>query len=264
MTLIQRTVRGQALTEFLVVALALLPLFLLIPIIAKYQDLRHSTLIASRYAAFDAITRNDTAGTWKPEEQLADEVRRRFFSNPDAAIKTDDVAGDFNAHRNPFWTDPKGDPLIRKFSDVIVSYGSKFGEKHSEGFSSASDTAPFMLASQLQLRSHGIYSANVAVNVANLPSGLAFYAPFDTLNLVMTDSTTLLIDPWTAQDPKQVEDKIMASAAIFPAGQLAGIAATASPLVTAVEYPGGMEGPKLGRLDFWRDVVPTDRLKSAK
>jgi len=67
---------GQALTEFIVVALALIPLFLLLPVIGKYQDIAHSVQLASRYAAFDAMIRNDVSGTWKPESQLAEEVRR--------------------------------------------------------------------------------------------------------------------------------------------------------------------------------------------
>jgi hypothetical protein len=96
-----RQQHGQALTEFLVVALAVIPLFLLIPVIAKYQDINNATQMASRYVAFDAMTRNDTVSSgWKPVDQLAAEVRRRFFSNPDAPIKTDDVAGNFKANQN--------------------------------------------------------------------------------------------------------------------------------------------------------------------
>jgi hypothetical protein len=50
---------GHALMEFLVVSVALLPLFLLIPVIAKYQSIAYATQIASRYAAFDGLVRND-------------------------------------------------------------------------------------------------------------------------------------------------------------------------------------------------------------
>jgi hypothetical protein len=59
--------RGQALTEFLLVSLALIPLFLLLPMIGKYQDINHATQMASRYAAFDAILRNDSQNSWKPK-----------------------------------------------------------------------------------------------------------------------------------------------------------------------------------------------------
>ena len=86
---------GQALVEFLAMAAPLLGLFLLMPMIGKYQDIAHATQMASRYAAFDATVHNEAAGSYKPPTQLAAEVRRRYFSRPDAPIKTDDAAGDF-------------------------------------------------------------------------------------------------------------------------------------------------------------------------
>ena len=35
--------RGQALTEFLVISLVLISLFLLLPVIGKYQDISHAS-----------------------------------------------------------------------------------------------------------------------------------------------------------------------------------------------------------------------------
>lgn len=256
--------RGQALTEFLVVALALMPLFLLIPMIAKYQDISHATQLAARYAAFDATIRNDSAeGSWKSAGQLTDEIRRRFFANSDAPIKTNDVAGDFNAHRNLFWRGPDGQPLLRNFSDVTVSFGPARGSAHGSGFEAVNDMATFgMLAPGLGLASRGVYTANVSVLLANLPSGLAFYRPFDSINLTMTRSTTLLLDPWTAKSSDEVEGRILNSALIFPAGELAAISGVVDGFVSTIELPAGLQGPKLGQLEFWRDLVPRDRLKA--
>lgn len=258
-----RKEQGQALAEFLVIALALIPLFLLVPIIAKYQDLAHFTQLASRYAAFDATARNDAAGTWKPEAELAAEIRRRFFSNSDAPIKTGDVAGNFAAHRNPFWSDPVGNPLIRNLdSDIAVTFGKSFGASHLDGFQPASDTLPFApLADQLELSIRGIYRGNVSVTLADLPDGLAFYAPFNDIGLNVTRSTSLLLDPWAARNPRQVEARILGAPDIFPASRLSIPAALVNSLISVVEYPGALSGPKLGQLEFWRDVVPEDRLK---
>jgi hypothetical protein len=256
---------GQALTEFLVVALALLPLFLLIPMIAKYQDTAHMTQMATRYAAFDATIRNDgTAGAWKPETQLADEMRRRFFGNSAAAIKTNDVAGNFDAHRNLFWRGPDDRPLLAGFGDVSVSFGPDRLVSHDNAFESASDTAGFPGASGFGLASKGIYTANVSVKLANLPSNLAFYHPLDAINLIVTRSTSVLLNPWTARNAADVEAKILGNSAAFPAGQLAPIAGVADAYVSIIDLAGGISAPKLGELDFWHDVVPSDRLKAAK
>ena len=253
---------GQALTEFLVASVAIVPLFLLVPLIAKYQDISNSTQMASRYVAFDAMVRNDAVSSWKPESQLADEVRRRFFSNSDAPIKTNDVAGNFKANQNLFWSDPREDSLIRDFNrDVTVSYGFGNNATHNGGFSAAADGAPFVLSGELDLQARGIYTANVSVTLANLPAGLRFYEPFDSIGLSMTRSTSLVFDPWAARDPDQVESRIANSPAIFPVGTLEPVGTAANALVLSIDPLAGVPGPKLGKLDFWRDVVPEDRLR---
>jgi len=120
----RRTQAGQALTEFLVVALAIVPLFLLIPMIAKYQDIGHATQMASRYAAFDATINNPSTSGMKDPAILAQEVRRRFFSNIDAPIRTNDAAGNFSAHQNAFWRGPNNEPLISDINGVNVNWAS--------------------------------------------------------------------------------------------------------------------------------------------
>ena len=258
-----RTQRGQALTEFLVAAVALVPLFLLMPLIAKYQDIAHATQLASRYVAFDAFARNDSVGTAKPESQLADEIRRRFFGNAEAPIKTDDVAGNFLAHQNLFWRGPSNAALIRDFgTDVRISFGAGNSPAHDAGFEPASDGMTFILRNQLALRARGVYRANVSVALANLPAGLKFFEPFDRINLDIGRSTSVAIDPWAARDPSQVEAKIARHPEVFLAGRLAALTPAVDAAVLAVDAPARLTGPLLGRLDFWRDVVPNDRLKA--
>jgi hypothetical protein len=259
--------KGQALTEFLVAAVAILPLFLLIPIIAKYQDINHATLAASRYVAFDAASRNGETGTWKSEAALADEVRRRFFSNPDAPIKTGDVAGDFKAHQNLFWRNPRSSPMIEEIGrDVTVSFGTGNGATHSTAFSAANDASFYVYRSALGLNAPGIYTGNVSVAVANVVNDLEFYKPFDALNLRMVRGTSLLINSWAAAGPgndtaAHVESRISASPLVFPSASLAGPTAVVGALITTIDAPGGLQPPQLGQLDFWRDLVPADRLR---
>ena len=253
--------RGQALTEFLVVALALMPLFVLIPVIAKYQDISHSTQLASRYAAFDALSGHADSSGGKTESQLADEVRRRFFSNAGAAIKTQDTAGNFNAHRNLFWRDPNGNPLIKDFADIELSFGFRNAASRAAAFSAASDGAPFLLRDELDLPTRGIHTANVSVALANLPAGLGFFEPLDRLNLSIGRSTSVVFDTWAARDPEEVEARIGRSAKVFPAGALSAVSPLVDAAVSAIDARAGLSGPRLGRLDFWRDLVPQDRLR---
>ncbi|MHB1372375.1 MAG: hypothetical protein ACYCWL_00630 [Thauera sp.] len=97
--------QGQSTVEFLLLALVLLPLFLIVPLLGKQLDIAQTAASASRYVAFEGTVRHGSSlQPWKSDAELADEVRRRFFSVSTAPVKTGDVAGDFAAHRNPLWT----------------------------------------------------------------------------------------------------------------------------------------------------------------
>lgn len=275
----RRRQRGQAMTEFVVIALALVPLFLLMPMIGKYQDLAHATEMASRYVAFDAIANNaNSKKGFKSEAQLAAEVRRRFFSNSDAPIKTGDEAGDFNANRNHMWVTPQGDPLIKQFADVTVSFGAARGPKPADGISGGSDDnpfnvpTPFHVANELGLKS-GLYTANVSVTLANVQELLGSYAgtygELSKLNLSITRSTSLVVDPWTASGPDKIDQRL-SNVQVFPASlfvtdkNLKDAVKALDEAVKAVELPACLQGnclhaPKLGELSYWDDLVPPDR-----
>lgn len=261
---------GQALTEFLVVALALVPLFLLMPLIAKYQDIAHQTQMASRYVAFDAAARNGWQNSWKDPAQLAGEVRRRFFSNPDAPIKTNDTAGNFDAHRNLFWRGPANEPLIADFdSDVAISFGENASASQAAGFKASRDGDPFNklggmaaetnIAGQLNLTAAGIFTGNVSVTLANTPAFLKSYQPFDKINLAITLHTSVAVNGWDADTPHTIIDRID-SKFLVPSTLLRPLGPVAGGLVTVFEV-GQVPGPRLGQLEFWQDVVPSDRLK---
>lgn len=254
---------GQALTEFLVIALALIPLFLLLPMIGKYQDIRHATQMASRYVAFEAVAHNDGTDGFRSAGELALDVRRRFFSDAGAPIKTGDAAGDFKAHQNLAWRDPQDRPLIASFDqDVRVGFGDADAGDPAAGFSKASDGDAFNLNGPLSLKARGIHTAGVSVRIANLPAGFAFYEPFDQLDLQITRRTSVLIDHWSGRDPGDVQDHLD-NAAVNTGVLLKPFA----PIVDAAVYAeellpwGSVKPPQLGELDFWKDTVPKDRLR---
>ncbi|HET9643641.1 MAG TPA: hypothetical protein VFP68_09865, partial [Burkholderiaceae bacterium] len=168
--------RGQALTEFLVVALVLVPLLIAVPLVGKYIDLMQTAEQASRYVAFEGMNRN-TSGSWKTDDELAAEVRRRFFSRSDAPIKTGDTAGDFSADRNPLWTDHAGRPLLDRFNEqVTVSTGTA----DQSGIRDGSTYVP-----ALDLPTANLYSGTVTVRPSNVPG----FAPFDAFDLSITRRT---------------------------------------------------------------------------
>ena len=236
--------QGQALTEFLVVAVVLTPLFLLIPLIAKYQNIAHTTQMASRYAAFDSLVRNDAQNAAKPITQLQEEVRRRFYSNGDAPIQSNDVAQDVAADQNAFWRTPDGKPLIAHFADVTVSRNAQQVSNTPGHFGATADAG----------------SATVSVQLANLSGGIKLYEPFDHLNLSISRSTSVLTDGWTARNTKAVTQRLLDAAFIPATAILPPLYSVVEPAIRVAEP--GVTPPKLGTLDYWRDDVPRDRLRA--
>ncbi len=243
--------RGQSTVEFVVLAFVLVPLLLAVPLIGKYMDIAQTAAVASRYAVFEGTVRHSSATDgWKTDAGLAMEVRRRFFSNTDAPVKTGDAAGDFNAHRNTLWFDHRGDPLLPKFVDNV-------GVKTTR----ESTAQPFgaFYAASLGLPSENLYTGQVIVNVADI----AGFQPFDKLKLSIDRSTTVLADSWTASGPGMVEEKIKKDGfnplGPFPYKPLEVLGG--NPVVdlafTLFEY--GAPPPDIGRVE--PDRVHADRLK---
>ena len=205
-----------------------------------------------------------------PNDLLAGEVQRRFFSNPTAPVKTNDVPGDFKAHQNLFWRDPLNNSLIRSFdNDVGVSFGETADANRAAGFRGASDGTAFFEHGSLDLSARGIFRGNVSVTVANVPGTLNgpthSYDGLKAINLVLRRHVDLVPDAWTAADPDAVASHIDGGILINPAAE--PVISVLKPVIDAgvalMEIPGGVCldcGPKIGKLDYWRETVPADRI----
>ena len=242
---------GQSTVEFVALGFVLVPLLLIVPLVGKYMDIAQTTAVASRYVAFEGTVRHSSSTDgWKTDAELAVEVRRRFFSNNDAPIKTDDVAGDFNAHRNALWFDHHGAPLLPEFEKNVVVSTSKESLSHPIGAS---------YAEKLGLSHNNLYTGRVNVSIADIV-GLK---PFDTIGLTVDRSTTVLADSWAAAGPATVISKIKSRPTDilgqFPYKPLEYAALPLTPLIVLFEQlPGGTPPPVVGR--FSPDRVPSDRL----
>lgn len=243
-----RRMRGQSTVEFLVLAVVLLPLFLILPLLGKQLDIAQTAASASRYVAFEGTVRHGSSlQSWKSDAQLADEVRRRFFSASTAPVKSGDVAGDFAAHRNPLWTDHRGDALLPSFT-ANVGAASRRAE--------LTQPTGAVFAAGMGLDTNNLYTGSVRVNVADV----AGVAPFDALGLSIERHTTVLVDPWSASGPAAVRGALRRERwgldSPFPFGLLE---LAASPLKLIPPVLEGARLPEIGRVE--PDIVPADRLR---
>ena len=112
---------GQAMTELLITAsFVLVPLFLLIPLLGKYIDIKSSSIQAARYEAWeytvwyanDSQTPDGFPGGPMPvksPKELQSESRRRLFSKPGLELNAaDKSAGWLESDRKPLWQDHAG------------------------------------------------------------------------------------------------------------------------------------------------------------
>jgi hypothetical protein len=116
---LRHTMLGQAMTEFTIsAAFVLVPLFIIIPILGKYVDMKHATIQAARYEAWEYTAHyedlgdessnfSSVANSKKPVKSLGrvqNESRRRFFSRPGLGLDTGvDAAGFSAVDINPLW-----------------------------------------------------------------------------------------------------------------------------------------------------------------
>lgn len=183
---------GQSTVEFLVLALVLLPLFLIVPLLGKQLDIAQTAASASRYVAFEGVVHHGSSlQSWKSDAELADEVRRRFFSTSTAPVKSAERVGDFAEHRNPLWTDHRGEPLLPVFDTHVDATSRREALTQPLGA---------VFASGMGLDANTLYTGAVRIALADV-AGLA---PFDALGLSIERHTTLLVDPWSASGPAAV------------------------------------------------------------
>ena len=130
---------GQAMTETLITASTVLaPIFLLVPLLGKYVDIKQTTIQAARYEAWEytvwygnnqykTLTNPSgerpygytaTAQPVKSFSQVQAESRKRFFSDyndndsiGNLQINQNDFNGFDDTYANTLWVDHRGDPL---------------------------------------------------------------------------------------------------------------------------------------------------------
>lgn len=188
-----RVQRGQAMIEALIAsALVLVPLFLAIPVIAKYMDIRSTTVQAARYAAWErtvwfggdaAITMgqdtlisssNQWSANAKPDDNIRLEIGKRLLSdNGTAAFSNNDTSG---GNSRQFWNDRRGSgnsgSLLQPYdgSNSLTAGGNTAhtGNEISPGLTSTL-LSPLMnlasVVSNFTLDTHARYTASVGLSV---------------------------------------------------------------------------------------------------
>lgn len=211
--------RGQALVEVVVLSAALVPLLLAIPLIAKYQDIRHAAIAASRTAAFECSVRPAACVDAHVHSGVADDLRRRHFARHDHDLLTRDAMAEkpSAAEGNRFWVDRRGTGLLAKPSDVTVAFteaeadaiqGAWTRAGGDSGVEAGAEAGAGGLAGPgafgLQTAG-GLMTAQVRAGVS-LDRRLAHWLEKpEGLRLALRGKTAVMIDSWNASSGKGSE-----------------------------------------------------------
>jgi hypothetical protein len=243
--------RGQAMTELLVAMGVFLPLLLGTIYVAKYSDIKHQAIQASRYAALERAL--DPSSQHESDAVLTEETRARFFTdqsrNNGKVTYQDNTTGlQTNNSLNPLWSQMDGrTPMVSNYSDVAVNVSQ--GSFTGGSLSRVTDEAGRLY----NLNSGGQITANVQVNTADITS----FAPLSNLNLQIGVSTVVAGDDWNAGGASYVDNHFTVVA--IPTSPLKSVLQRFSSLLDPLwQALSGTDGPQLGCVDA--DAVPADHL----
>jgi len=207
---------GAAITEFVIMLVVMVPMFLMIPIMGKVGDLNSTTIQASRYAAWErtASDRSD-----KTDKRLELEMQNRFYTNMDIGIQTGRGQLKTKKDQNPLWrgygkervfNSPQKDAMGTlqagktpgKFAGQMAGAISKIGG----AFSSFNDKADF------DINMRALYQANVAVNVGSNRIGFDGSKNCDgkkdkKVFSCIKRHSVLLTDGWSAGSRRNAESR---------------------------------------------------------
>lgn len=192
--------RGQAIVEFLVAALVLIPLFLLVPVIGKYLDIKQATIAASRKLAFECTVRYQDCNSLNGSSSFADEIRLRFYGGDTAPVLTNDrpTQDAVGQDGNPLWVDRQGRPLLENYSDVGVRTDPGNFQVDGNLITSLLNVGPGLFGLDIQ---RGLFDARVQVGVASKNGGTSFVDQLDSLAVSMQFHTAILTNAWNADGP---------------------------------------------------------------
>ncbi len=218
---------GQAMVEFAITAsFILVPLFLMLPLLAKYIDIQNSTIQAARYEAWEYTAwyrkTSDMPASFsvasvtphKSTLEVQRESRKRFFSDTSSLISDIDKFGWKNSSKNLMWRDHKQQDLYDGSIDGSIAYNQKTPDtlgvtatlidvvEAVPGFITSILSAGTLDPAFTVLNGRGYHKSQVQIHVKNAPSytSMKGNSPLfeKDLKLVFSARAAVLSDGWNA------------------------------------------------------------------
>lgn len=258
--------RGQAMVELAVACVVLVPMFLLVPVVAKYGHIRQQSQQATRNAAWE-MTATDSHALMDRARLQAIAVDRSF-DDADQAIQSAQRGGQRGEWNSPMLNTFSGRKLALR-EDLHVT-GAR--DQRAPGLlSRVLGALPDELPGEFPPNRDGYVEVTTRIDLRDLQTSdgrpARYLAPFDNLGLQMTGRQVLLVDAWNAAGSgvrqtgsnhrrsvmRQVDTLVPASNLRDLNGMLDAVGSLPLPIV------GKLDELDLGYVE--PDIVPEDKLK---
>ena len=276
---------GQALVEFTIAAATVLvPLFLMIPILGKYMDMKATAIQAARYAAWertvwfghaaDSSTWGSTA--WpsgqKTDAEIQNELRQRFFSDTATAklqSSQSSMTGWGGSGPKPLWRDRAGNPMLADYNSNVTEGSPRTDTPGTlnvvfDPLIAVINTIDKILGSEFKVDMQSLYTATVNVQtVQTMPiRQVISNESISTGTPLFTMTNVLVANGWNANGADFVKQQVegLTPSSIAKRQPLDVVLQIAQWVFTVVAPELNPTHLILGG-KIQPDIVPCDRLK---
>jgi len=274
---------GQAMVEFIISMLVLIPVLLMIPLLGNYIDIKMATVSAARYQGWERTVFDGQHANWghasKSDTQIKQEVLKNFYS-------------DYNPNANPnstptaksMWVDKSGASLL-----YPLSQGSKFKNSTSAtneanllstqirtfnlALKTTSSIANLGVANGSTTNTSALVTSSLSVSTKPVPDITSGILANNSLNAPSNSNSDLvfggnignhaiLTDAWNASGPdngsgsvKSVTTPMVPTAGGGSMAVLGGLAMSMMRHTPLSPIPSAMFSPGL----IQPDIIPNDR-----
>ncbi|MBV8634159.1 MAG: hypothetical protein JO002_06690 [Burkholderiaceae bacterium] len=253
----------------MIASIALLPLFLLIPLLGKYIDVKLNTIAASRKLAFECTVNAAACSNLDAHTDIVDGLRSQYFRQNGQEVLANDPPNDVvndDPNRNQLWVDRKGKALIENYSDIgAVVDPVTFNPLQSAGifsnvnlFGSVLGAGPSLFGFDV---TNGLYNARVQVNLSKSQTA-DFTTELYSMPLKIQQHTAVLSDAWNASGAADVSGRVHTADSI--PDQAASVAYLPATTLITLASPFEAHAGEFHLHAFDPDVVPFDRLTQSQ
>lgn len=268
--------RGQAMTEFTIAAACVLvPLFLMLPYLGKYMDMKATSIQAARYAAWERTVwygSDQWESGQKNDGQIKNEVVQRFFNDTAGeALKSTDMAAPTSSPKE-LWRDHAGETILGNTNSTTAGSSTPGTiNTYLAAFRSGVNLVGAVLDTKFKLDTSSLYTSIVTLTAEKTDAmarawngdvlkgrNVDFTAP------TFTEKNVLVANGWSANGPAFVK-KQTEGLAVFNVFNRSPVSDVMGPIQKVVgTFVEELKPSSLALgVEIKPDYVPPDRLSAA-